>query len=390
MSEKVAIVAAAQTKFEQAKPGFKNGEIIWEVVEKVIQETGLKFESQAHDEGEPVIDKIVDCSEDYWQGTTISDCLLHMELGALEMDLTKVAADSAQAVYHAVLNVLSGKHDIILVVAYRKESEVLDKSVIENAAMDPIYMRPLGFDFLTAAAMQARRYMYKYGITREQCAKVVVKNRGNAKRNPFAQEPLDLGVADVLNSKMLADPITLLDSRPISDGACALILTNEANARRLTDKPVWITGIGNCYDAHYLGDRDLAEFDSLTSAAGKAYKMAGIQNPSDEIDVAEISDEFSYQELLWSEALGFCNRGEGGALIDSGITEISGSLPVNPSGGLLSGNPSGVAGMVRVAEGFLQLRGEAGERQVSDPKTALAHGLTGPCGQSHCVIILAR
>ena len=390
MRERVAIVAAAQTRFEPSKPSLGNGEVIWDVVEKVLKETGLKFESQVQEGEDLVIDKIVDCSEDYWQGTTISDCLLHMELGALAMDLTKVAADSAQAVYHGVINILSGKHDIVLVVAYRKESEVLAKNVIENAAMDPIYMRPLGFDFLTAAAMQAQRYMHKYGITREQCAKVVVKNRGNAKNNPYAQEPLELSISDAMNSRMLADPITVLDKKPMSDGACALILAKEKKAVKITDKPVWITGIGNCYDAHYLGDRDLADLDSLVMAAKRAYNMAGITNPAKEIDVAEISEEFSYQELLWMEGLGLCERGEGGKLIDRGMTEMSGKLPVNPSGGMLSGNPSGVAGIVRVAEAFLQLRGEAGARQVSDPEIAVAHGVTGPCGQSHCVLTMSR
>jgi acetyl-CoA C-acetyltransferase len=232
--------------------------------------------------------------------------------------------------------------------------------------------------------------MHKYGITEEQCAKVVVKNRGNAKHNPYAQEPLDLTVSDVLNSKMLAYPIKLLDAKPTSDGACALILASEEKSKRITNKPIWIKGMGNCYDAHYLGDRDLADCDSLVEAAKRAYKMAGIDNPRQEIKVAEISDEYSYQELLWLEGLGFCHRGEAGRLIDGGITEMRGELPVNPSGGILSGNPSGVAGMVRVAETVLQLRGEAGARQVADADVALAHGVTGPCGQSHCVIIMGK
>ena len=217
---------------------------------------------------------------------------------------------------------------------------------------------------------------------------MVVKNRSNAGNNPYAQEPLSLSVDDVLGSKMLAEPIKLLDCKPTSDGACALILASEEAARQISDKLVWIKGIGNCYDAHYLGDRDLAEPDSLVLAAKRAYDMAGIADPRREIQVAEIADEYSYQELLWLEGLGLCQRGEAGSLLDSGLTEMKGELPVNPSGGMLSGNPSGVAGMVRVAEAFLQLSGQAGDRQVAGAKTALAHGATGPCGQSHCVIIL--
>jgi len=158
----------------------------------------------------------------------------------------------------------------------------------------------------------------------------------------------------------------------------------------LTSQPIWIVGIGNCYDAHNPGDRDLSECDSLQVAAQKAYDMAGMTDPSREVDLAEISEEFSYQELLWMEGLGLCKRGESGRLIQDGITTMGGRLPVNPSGGLLSGNPSGVAGMVRVAEAFLQLSGKAGERQIAQPRTALAHGVYGPAGQSHCVIVLKR
>ena len=167
-----------------------------------------------------------------------------------------------------------------------------------------------------------------------------------------------------------------------------MILASKEKAKKITPKPVWIGGIGNCYDLHYLGDRDLANCDSLELASKRAYGMAGIEDPKKEIDVAEISDEYSYKELLWAEGLGFCERGKGGELIDSKATEMGGEIPINPSGGLLSGVPSGVAGMSRVAEAFLQLRGKATYRQVEGARTALVHGVTGSCGQAHCVIIL--
>jgi acetyl-CoA C-acetyltransferase len=299
----------------------------------------------------------------------------------------KVCEDGINAVYAGMAHILSGYHDIVLVVAHMKESQA-EKSVIENAAFDPILLRQLGLDFTIAAALQAKRYMYKYGVTAEQCAKVVVRDYANAKRNPFAQQAKDLTVEDVLGSKMLVSPLRLLDTKPVSDGACALILAREDKAKKLTPKPVWILGVSSCYETHYLGDRDLAECDALIKAAKKAYKMAGIKNPLRQIDLAEITAEYSYQELLWMEGLGFCGRGEGGKLIDSGITRMGGKLPVNPSGGVLPGNPNGVAGLARVAEAVLQLRGEAGERQVKGARIALAHGATGICGQHHCVMIL--
>ncbi|MDY7035655.1 MAG: hypothetical protein SV375_05760, partial [Thermodesulfobacteriota bacterium] len=179
MKRKVAIVALAQSKYESSKKTLSLGEMIWEVVEKILRETGLTFEAQTGVKPRTVIDKIVSCSEDYWQGRTISDCFYHLEMGALGMSVTKVAGDGASAVYHGAVNILSGKHNVVLVIAWRKESETVG-SIIENAAFDPIYLRPLGIDFLMAAGMQANQYLHKYGITEDQCAEVVVKNRQNA------------------------------------------------------------------------------------------------------------------------------------------------------------------------------------------------------------------
>lgn len=229
-------------EFVSSQTDLSIGELIWQVVDKILKETGLRFEAQEGNKNGLFIDKIISCSEDYWQGRTISDMLYHLEMGALGMSLTKVAADGASAVYHAAVSILSGKYDVVLAVAYRKESETL-KSVVENAAFDPIYLRPLGIDFLTAAAMQANRFMYRYGVTEEQFAEVVVKNRGNAFLNPCAQEPIHLTVPEVLNSKMVSYPLKELDCKPTSDGACALLLASEKKARELTSQPVWIVGL---------------------------------------------------------------------------------------------------------------------------------------------------
>jgi len=380
MVEKVGICAVAQTKYSPDRGDVSEGELAYEAIKQVLDQTGVKLSD---------IDSAVTSSQDFWDGRTISNMNIQPFVGAHLGHEDKVAEDGINAVYCGMAQVLSGHPEIVLVVAHMKESQA-EKPLIENAAFDPIFMRQLGLDFLSAAALQAKRYMYKYGITAEQCAKVAVKNRGNARLNPMAQEPLDISVEDVLNSRMLAAPIRSLDSKPISDGACAMILAPEKKAKKLTKKPVWILGVSNCYEAHYLGDRDLADCEALTKAARKAYKMAGIKKPLNDIDVAEISEEYSYQELLWMEGLGFCGRGEGGKLIDSGKTRMGGKLPVNPSGGVLSGVPNGVAGAARVAESVLQLRGEAGERQVKGAKVALAHGVTGICGQHQCVMILGK
>ena len=380
MAERVGIVAVGQTKYHPNRSDVSEEELAYEAIKQVLEATGLTLSD---------IDSAVTCSQDFWDGRTISNMNIQHVVGAHMGHEDKVAEDGINAVYVGMSQLLSGHQNIVLVVAHMKESQGV-KSVIENAAFDPALMRPLGLDFLSSAALQAKRYMYKYGITAEQCAKVVVRNRSNAKNNPYAQEPMDITVADVLGSKMLSFPIRHLDTKPISDGACAMILAREEKARKLTKKPAWILGVSNCYETHYLGDRDLADCDALVKVAKKAYSMAGIENPLRQIDVAEISGEYSYQELLWMEGLGFCGRGEGGRLIDSGVTKMGGKLPVNPSGGVLPGNPNGVAGMTRVAETVLQLRGEAGDRQVKGAKIALAHGVTGICGQHQCVMILGN
>jgi acetyl-CoA C-acetyltransferase len=380
MGERVAIVAVAQTKYHPNRVDVNEEELAYEAIKQVLEETGVSLSE---------IDSAVTCSQDFWDGRTISSMNIQHVVGAHLGHENKVAEDGINAVYAAMGHILSGHHNIVLLEAHTKESQT-DKSLIENAAFDAILMRQLGLDFTSAAALQARRYMYKYGITPEQCAKVVVRNRSNAKNNPYAQEPLDLTVDDVLGSRMLVSPIRLLDAKPISDGACAMIIASDERAKKLTKKPVWILGASNCYETHYLGDRDLADCDALVTAAKKAYSMAGIKNPLKGIDVAEISTEYSYQEPLWLEGLGFCDRGEGGRLIESNAIKMGGKLPVNPSGGVLPGNPNGVAGMARVAEAVLQLRGEAGDRQIKGAKVALAHGYTGICGQHQAVMILGN
>lgn len=382
MSRRVGIVAVAQTKYEESKPALHLQDVAYEAVRKVLAKSGLKFTEDGTG-----IDATISCSQDHWDGWTISSKNIVDVAGGHLRPEEKVAADGAYAVYYACLNILGGHHDCVLVISYTKESQVNGR-LIENFGIEPVFGRMLGLDFLSASAIQAQRYMYKYAITPEQCAMAVVKNRGNAKLNPCAQAPMDLKIEDVLASEMLSSPIRQLDAKPTSDGACAMILAVEEKAKRWTDKPVWIEGMGSCYDSHHLGDRDLAEPRSLVEAAKRAYKMAGIADPRKEIDVVELSEYCSYQELLWSEGLGFCPEGEGGKLIESGATQINGGLPINPSGGLLSGVPVNVAGANRVVEAAMQLKDEAGERQIEAAKVALAHGTMGICGQNHCVIIL--
>lgn len=377
--ERVGIIGVAQTKYRRYNPA-SHTEIAYEVTREALQDAGLTIEE---------IDNTITVCNDFWDGRTISCMAITEATGSHRVPTTNVEGDGTYGALMGAMRILSGLHRVTLVVAQSKVSEGIP-AVITNAMFDPVYERILGIDAISSAALQMRRYMTKYGVTEEQCAKVSVKNHGNAKANPYAHLPLDITIEDVLNSRVLADPIKLLDTSPISDGACAIIMAGEDTAKKRCSKPIWIKGVGHCADAYHLGDRDLAEVDALAWAAGRAYRMAGIRNPVREIDVAEVYDAFSYMELMWMEGLGLCGHGEAGSIVDSGMTELGGALPINPSGGVLSAHAVQVAGLARIAEAVLQLRGEAGARQVEGAEVALAHGTEGACGQGHCVFILGN
>ena len=381
MAGRAGIVAASMTKFEAAKPYQHLMDLVLEVTDKVVEAAGISLKDD--------VEAVISCSQDHWDGRTISSMPIPDIVCSHLKDESKVAGDGAYAALYGAMHILSGDNKLVLVVSHCAESHT-DGTMIENWSIDHIFHRMLGLDYTIGGAMQARRYMDKYKVTPEQFAKIVVKNKGNARKNVYAQEAMELTVDQVLKSKMLADPITELQRKPVSDGACALIIASEEVAKKLTPNPVWITGAGNCYEAHNPGDRDLAECDALVKAAKKAYKMAGIGKPAKDLDLVELSEYYAYQEMLWTEGLGLCGRGDGGKLIDSGKTQLKGELPVNPSGGLLSGIPVTVAGMTRVAEAVWQLQGIAGEHQVQGAKRAVAHGCGGLCGQMHCVLVLEK
>ena len=380
MADRVGIVGIYQSRYEPRKVFDSYPEMVFDVCSKVLEEAGLTIED---------MDQIITNSQDFWDGRTISNRTVSEACGSVLRAESKVAMDGTFAVFYAAIRLLSGCYDSCLLVSHCKMSEGSPHG-IHNAMFDPLYQRIMGFDDLSTCALQAKRYMHKYGVTEEQCARVSVKNLGNGKRNPLVHRAMDATVGRVMSSRMLANPIKELDAYPITDGACAMILAVENKAKKWARNPVWITGIASRLDSFYLGDRDLAEVASLHAAAKKAYQMAGITNPRNEIDLVELSDYYSYQELLWLEGMGFCRRGEGGKMVERGITAIDGELPVNPSGGILSGNPVTVAGTVRVAEAALQLMGQAGQRQVDGARRALAQGHCGPCGQGQCVVVMEK
>lgn len=222
--------------------------------------------------------------------------------------------------------------------------------------------------FMDIYAAGARAHMAKYGTTKEQYAQVAVKNHYNGSLNPHAQYQERYSLEEILASPLVAEPLTRLMCAPIGDGAAAAIIASDKKARKFTSNPVWIRGTALVSGSDHPGE------DGRTGAraARIAFDMAGMA-PED-VNVAEVHDASAPAELMVYEELAFCDEGEGGKLVDEGATEIGGRLPVNTSGGLISkGHPVGATGVAQAYEIWLQLRGEAGERQVQDARVGLTH-----------------
>lgn len=378
--DKAAIIGLGMTKIEANKVRDTFADMAWEAVNKALLDAGMTLDD---------IDNIVTTSNDFWDGRTISCMAVSDASGARHKNVSCCEGDGTFGAFYGLTRVLSGSYGTTLVTAHSKGSESVS-SLITNASFDPIYDRGLGMDMISSAAMQANAFMHRTKTTPEQMALVSVKNHGNALRNPDAQLPMKLTVNDVLKSEMIADPLHKLDCSPVSDGCCAVIIANESRAAKYARKPVWIKGVSFCSDSFFLGDRDLSRVPALTAAAKKVYGMAGITRPEKEISLAEVYDAFSYQELMWLEALGIAQDGQAGKELEKGTYNLEGAVPVNPSGGLLSGHPVIAAGLIRIAEAVKQIRGDAGQYQTDGVKFALAQGVNGLCGQSHCVWVLGK
>ncbi|HDP24024.1 MAG TPA: thiolase family protein [Deltaproteobacteria bacterium] len=378
--DRAAIIGVGMTKIEANKVRETFADMAWEAVNKALADAGMNIGD---------IDNVITTSNDFWDGRTISCMAVGDASGVKYKNVSCVEGDGTFGAFYGLSRTLSGSYGTTLVTAHSKGSESVS-SLITNASFDPIYDRAFGMDMVSSAAMQANAYLHRTKTTAEQMALVSVKNHGNALLNPYAQLPMKLTVDDVLQSEMIADPLHKLDCSPVSDGCCAIIIANEERATRYAGNPVWIKGVSFCSDSFFLGDRDLSRAPSLSEAAKKAYQMAGISNPAMEISLAEVYDAFTHQELMWIEALGLAGDGEAAKELEKGSYTIKGSLPVNPSGGLLSGHPVIAAGLIRIAEAVKQIRGNAGDYQVDGVRLALAQGVNGLCGQSHCVWILGK
>lgn len=312
-------------------------------------------------------------------GVTVGHFIL-MPLGPTGIPIFNVDNGCAGGTTAAILArqaIGAGAYDVALIVGVQKMGKgVLGPEILDLPKTDKL-QRSMGLLSLPSKyAMIARHHMEEYGTTPEQLAQVSVKNHRNGALNPYSQHQKELTLEEVLNSRMIADPLTLYQCSPTGDGVGALVLCAADVARKYSDKPpVKLAGGALCSQVYT--PEDPTGIDAFTiKASREAYEMAGC-GPED-LDIIELHDCFSIAEICHYENLGLCPKGEGGRLIEKGSTEIGGRIPVNTSGGLLSrGDPTGATGVAQMTEIVWQLRGEAGKRQVPDAKVGLTHNLTG-------------
>jgi acetyl-CoA C-acetyltransferase len=306
--------------------------------------------------------------------------------GVPAMRVESACASGGLALRAGFAEVAAGLADVVLVTGVEKMTDV-DGAAATYAlgtAADQEWEGFHGITFPGLYAMLARIHMEQFGTTREQLAKVAVKNHANGLLNPHAQYHLRVTVDDVLDSTMVADPLRLLDCSPITDGAAAMVVTTLERARQIAgDRPiVKISGSGLATDTIALASRgDLSELRAVRLAGERAYEMAG-RSPR-EVHVVEVHDCFTIAEIMATEALGLFERGAGGPAVERGLTSLGGKVPVNPSGGLKAkGHPVGATGVAQAIEIVSQLRGEAGQRQVEGARVGLAQNMGGSGGSS--------
>lgn len=380
MRERVAIAGLGCTAFTSVSTGVSYRELTYEAAVKAYEEAGVEPKD---------VDSFVCTSEDFLEGYSISDEYCNDQLGAVLKPVQTIPGDFIHSLAVGVMHVLTGKFDIVVVQGLSKASNMKTLPQLMNFAFDPVLNRPLDVTGYFVAGLEMNRFVASGRATREQCAAVVVKNKRNALKNPLAGYGAEITLEHVLESEPVAEPVRRLDIAPYADGAVVMVICSEKTAPALTDKPVWIRGVGWSTDSPTLESRDWEEAAAVRLAGDMAYRMAGITCPAKEVNLAEVNDEISFKELQHLEALRLFAEGEAGRATEDGKTSLGGVLPVNPSGGALGvGHLFECSGAQKVAELVLQLRGEAGDRQVVNARCGVAQAWRGIPSTSAAVAVL--
>lgn len=382
---RVAIVGVGQTKFDR-RTDASIREIAFEAFKEALEDAGIM-------RGE--IEASVVCSASHYDKQRTPAGVIAEYLGLNPQptyNVDAVCASSAVGIRNAWALINSGLHNIVAVIGFQKMTELKSDEVQEvmGRSGDVMWESPFGPTMPAYFATYANAHMHRYGTTEEQLAKVAVKNHFYGVKNPKAMIQKEITVEDVMKSRPIATPLKQHDCCANSDGSAVLILASEEKAKKITDTPVWVAGLGLGSSPMSLTSRgtSLTSFTCSVEAAKQAYQMAGV-TPED-IDVAEVHDCFTITEIINYEDMGFCERGNGGKFVEDGQTNIDGKIPVNIDGGLLAkGHPVGATGASQLRTLVLQLRGEAGQTQVKGAEIALAHNLGG-IGMYCAVTILKR
>jgi acetyl-CoA C-acetyltransferase len=367
---RVAIVGAGMTKFVRRALETPQ-ELVWEAASKALESCEMTLDD---------IDSVaMGTAPDAFDGVHMKSEYTSHGAGAWGKPYMRGYVGGGTGVFSVIqgwYHVASGLFDTCLVICEEKMSTARPhpQGVFLNI-FDHTTERPLQPNLLWIFALEMNAYIQRYGLSKRDIATVSVKNKHNAADHPAALlGDANITVDDILKSETLAWPVQRLDVSPIADGAVAVVLAADHVARRITNKPVWVEGVGWSLDTSYWTDRDLSFPTYVEEAARMAYTMAGIREPRKEIHIVEPYDPFDYKECHHLEGLLLADRGEAPRLQAEGYFNRDGTQPSCPSGGLLGvGNPIAAAGLMKVAELFWQLRGEAGARQVpGQPKRGLA------------------
>jgi acetyl-CoA C-acetyltransferase len=370
-SNRVAIVASAQTELRAAWSDRQHVDLIAYAVCNALKGSGLAIED---------VDFVIDSGSDILDGRSISNCGFLGAMGAHHKEESRVEEDGLWAAVYGATKIASGHADVGLIVAYSKPSEG-DVAAFYATQCEPFYQRPIGLDHRAASAIQAQRYLASHDRSPADLAPVVAHDWANARRNPSVLTDGVVTEEDVIASPTVAPPLRALDfSRPV-DGAVAVVLAGSTVAQRMATAPVWITGIGTAMDEHAFARRQLDGLPACAAAAATALRRAGIADPGS-VSLVETSAGSAAGELMVMEALGLAEAGRGADLYDADA-----GVAINPSGGSLPADPIMATGLVRLTDASLQLAGRV-EHGPAAASRAIVHGTGGVGMQTHCVFTL--
>ncbi|GAB3311196.1 thiolase C-terminal domain-containing protein [Haliea atlantica] len=380
---KVAIVGAADTPVGKV-PELNAFELCADAIQRVLADAGLRKED---------VDGLITCN------SMSMPLLYHAEAMAeyLQMFPRYCMAVGAgggttfSIIHHAASAIATGMADVVVVAMADSLRSGLSRQqamLVQSSTGHPQYEQPWGLTVPAYYALAGQAHMAEYGTRPEHFAEVAVACRAHAALNPAAQKRDPISVEDVLNSRMIADPLHLLDCSLVSDGGSAIVLTSAERAKDFPHAPVYLLGMGEGHSHEHISQARNLTTSAAKEAGERAYAMAGL-GPRD-MDFAQLYDCFTPTVLIELEDLGFCAKGEGGPfIVDQGIGP-GGQLPVNTHGGLLShSHPGNPGSMFALTESVWQLRGTAGERQLGKADVGLLHAQGGILS-SHCTLILGR